>query len=145
MKSNLRQWVAALTLGGLLAAGVNLTAADNGNSKPKARAARAEAGGRRAAVRERLQVLAKELELTAEQKTKVGEVLKKEAEKLQGMRGDTGVTVEQRREKLREVRNHASAELKKILTPEQFKNWQSLRQERAGQAGRRGTSEKAEV
>lgn len=99
--------------------------------RPLARAADATepskpAGGdRAAAMRERMQDVAKELNLTDEQKEKLQAVIRVQMEKLRGLRQDTSLSAEDKREKVRAIREEITAEVKKVLTPEQFEKWKA--------------------
>ena len=87
-----------------------------------------------AAIRERMQAVAKELGLTDEQKQQLKPILQTEAEKLKALRDDQSLTRPEKLEKLKTLREELLPQLKEILTPEQLAKWQKLRQERQGQA-----------
>lgn len=99
--------------------------------QPLARAADATepakpAGGdRAAAMRERMQDVAKELNLTDEQKEKLQAVIRGQMEKLRSLRQDTSLSAEDKREKVRAIREEIIAEVKNVLTPEQFEKWKA--------------------
>ena len=108
--------------------------------QPMARAAETSAAAqpaqdeRGAAIRERMQAVAKELGLTDEQKQQLKPILQAEAEKLKALRDDQSLTRPEKLEKLKILREELLPQLKEILTPEQLAKWQKLRQERLGQA-----------
>lgn len=105
--------------------------------QPWARAAEEKAaaappsGDRLAALRERMQETAKELNLTPEQKEKLQAIIRTQAEKLRTLRQDTSLSAEEKRAKFQTLREELTAEVKKVLTPEQFEKWKS----KQGQAG----------
>lgn len=80
---------------------------------------------RAAALRERMQDTAKELNLTDEQKGKLQAVIRGQMAKLRGLRQDTSLSAEDKREKIRAIREEVTAEVKEVLTPEQFEKWKA--------------------
>ena len=94
--------------------------------------------GRLAAARERMQETARELNLTDEQKQKLQSIVRERTEKLRALRQDNNLTREEKMEKFRTAREEINAEVKKVLTPEQFQKWQARRGALAGGAARPG-------
>src|SRR6266540_2328223 len=92
---------------------------------------------RREPVRDRLETMTKELNLTDEQKGKLRNVFQQEAEKTRGLREDTSLTPEQRREKAKGIRDEFAGKIKDVLTKEQFEKWQKLREQRPQRPPRR--------
>jgi Spy/CpxP family protein refolding chaperone len=86
--------------------------------------AAASSGDRMAAWRQRLEERAKELNLTDEQKDKVRTILRENLGKLRDLRQDTALSQAEKMEKAKAIREEIRAEFKKVLTPEQFKQWQ---------------------
>lgn len=114
--------LAAAVAGGLLA--LNLQAQPTDKAERK--------GGKRPDTQARLNQMAEQLNLTAEQKDKVKPIMEAEREKMQGLRD---LAPEQRREKMQEIRKDQEAKLKPILTPEQFEKWKKIRDQRGGKRG----------
>lgn len=85
-------------------------------------------GGKPPGAKERLQALAKELNLTAEQKEKVGALLKQQAEQGRALREDTSLNREQKREKMEAMRKASRAQIRALLTPEQQAKYDALPQ-----------------
>jgi Spy/CpxP family protein refolding chaperone len=83
------------------------------------------AGDRVGAVRERMQETARELNLTPEQTAKLQTIVRERTEKMRALRQDTSLSSEDRREKFQAGREELLAEVKKVLTPEQFEKWQA--------------------
>ncbi len=83
------------------------------------------AGDRAAAVRERMQETARELNLTPEQTAKLQTIVRERMEKMRALRQDTSLSAEERREKFQAGREELLAEVKKVLTPEQFEKWKA--------------------
>jgi len=90
-----------------------------------------------AAIRERMQEVAKELGLTDDQKQQLKPVLQAEAVKLKALRDDQSLSRQEKIEKLKAIGAELLPQLKEILTPEQLAKWQKLRQERQAKAGPR--------
>lgn len=101
------------------------------NLQPLARAAESReaaqpAGeGRLSAARERMQETARELDLTDEQKQKLQDIIRERMEKLRDLRQDSNLTREEKLAKFKAAREEITAEVKKVLTPEQFEKWQA--------------------
>lgn len=121
-----------LTLAALVAAGSLMVGTSPARAAEKA--AKRERPARTSVAQDRLQQMAEQLNLTADQKEKIKPILQEEAEKLKTIRRDTNLTPEQKREKARELRAEIANKLKPILTPEQLQKWQK----RGPAAGPRG-------
>lgn len=80
--------------------------------------------------------IAEQLKLTAEQKSKLQPILRKEAVALRELRQDTALTPEERREKVRTIRDQHLTEMKPILTTEQFGQLKKLREPGAARGAR---------
>jgi len=125
MKYNIKL-ITALTLGGLLAASaVNAqekpTKSERPNGPPPGDS---RPGQRGEAMKERMAKMAEELNLTDEQKTKVQEYMKSQAEKRQELRD---ATPEERQEKGKAMREELNKKMKEILTAEQYTKWEKMR------------------
>lgn len=90
---------------------------------------------RRAAIKERLQEIAKQLQLTDAQKEQLRPIFREEAQKVRQVRQDTTLTREQKRDQLKEIRQDLAAKVKPILTPEQLEKWKKIREERRAKHG----------
>lgn len=86
--------------------------------------------------KERLQQMAQELNLTAEQKDKVGDLLKQQMEQGRALREDTSLSREQKRERMEAIRKASRAQVRALLTPEQQAKFDALPQR--GPGGPRG-------
>lgn len=75
--------------------------------------------------------LAERLNLTADQKTKVQEIFSDTREQLRAVRRETEPRME-------EIRRQADGRLQTVLTPEQWQQFQKLRDERGRRGGGRG-------
>ena len=92
-------------------------------------------GNRPGAWRERMQETAKELNLTDEQKEKLQTVIRGQTEKLRELRQDNSLSPEDKREKFQAIREEITADVKKVLSPEQFEKWKAKQGQLAGGAG----------
>ncbi|MBL9214805.1 MAG: hypothetical protein JNG83_04940 [Opitutaceae bacterium] len=121
MKSPLRSLTASLAL--LLATAtpllVHAAEADGAKPPPHERGP----GGRGP----NLEQLAADLGLSADQKAKLGPMLKQQAEQLRALRDDATLTREQRMEKAQAIRAEGGKAIKAILTPEQAAKFDEMR------------------
>jgi Spy/CpxP family protein refolding chaperone len=127
MNLNKQTWAALAAIAGTLTFQPLTRAADD--------QAPAAAGARRAALRERMQETARELNLTDEQKQKLQTIVREQMQKLRDLRRDTSLSREQKLAKLKAAREDLLAEIKKVLTPEQFEKWKARQGQVAQAAG----------
>jgi periplasmic protein CpxP/Spy len=118
MKLHKISLLAALATGVLFALTPSLRAED----KP-AKPAHPEAGPRGGPRGEMLKEMGEKLNLTADQKAKLQEAFKSQREAMKDL------TPEERREKMKENRKTTDAKIKEILTPEQYAQWEKMKQE----------------
>jgi periplasmic protein CpxP/Spy len=128
MKIHHTRLILAAALAGLLHTLPAASAAEQTASDPKPTTTAPNERGARA--RDQMQQIAKELNLTEEQKTQLKPVIQKQAEKARALRADTSLSREERQAKLKTLRAELAPEFKKVLTPEQYEKWQKLRDER---------------
>jgi Spy/CpxP family protein refolding chaperone len=81
--------------------------------------------------RDRFEQLAERLELNADQKTKVQQILGDTRDQLRTLRRES-------EPKVREIRSQADTRLQEVLTPEQWQKFQTMRSEMRGRRGRGG-------
>lgn len=79
----------------------------------------------------RMEQMAERLNLNAEQKTKVQQILGDTREQLRAVRRES-------EPKVSEIRRQADARLQEVLTPEQWQQFQTMRHEMRGRRGGRG-------
>jgi len=70
--------------------------------------------------------VAKMLNLTDDQKAKVQPILDAQREKMRAVFQDDSLSTDDKRAKMKTIRDDTNAQLKPILTPEQFQKWQSM-------------------
>jgi protein CpxP len=81
------------------------------------------------AQKQKLQELAKQLNLTPRQKIKLMPILEAEAPKVQAIKDNTSMTGMQKLEKIRAIHQETDPQVKAILTPEQYEQLKAIRQE----------------
>ncbi|MCX6956219.1 MAG: hypothetical protein NTV51_29140 [Verrucomicrobia bacterium] len=84
---------------------------------------------RAAALRERMEATAAELKLTPEQKEKLTPLIKAEMEKVAALRADQGLKPREKLSRLKAIRDEYNPQVKAILTPEQYTQWEKKRAE----------------
>ena len=77
----------------------------------------------------KLEALAKQLNLTADQKQKLLPVLAEEAPKLKAVKEDTSLTGMQKLQKIKAIHEETDPKVKEILTADQYQQWQTIRQQ----------------
>lgn len=87
---------------------------------------------------ERLDSMAKELNLTDDQKAKIKPILEDERDKMQALRQDTSMSREDRMAKMMDIRKNSSDEIKKVLDKDQQKKYDEMMRSRMGPGGRGG-------
>lgn len=131
MNLNKHTLVALVTVAGALSLQPTTRAAKENAPAPPPR------GDRVSALRERMQETARELNLTDEQKEKLRTIIRERLEKLRDLRQDNSLSRQERIEKLKASREDLIAEVKKVLTPEQFEKWRARQGQPDGVARRR--------
>jgi Spy/CpxP family protein refolding chaperone len=104
----------AVLVAGSLLAGTALQAQDAPKEKPAMHG------------RPNADQIAKDLNLTDDQKTKVKAALKDQQTKMKALHDDKTLSKEDRRAKSKEIREATQAKMKEILTPEQLEKWQKM-------------------
>ncbi len=79
---------------------------------------------------ERLDAMAKELNLTDAQKDKIKPILENEQKQMQDLRADQSMSREDRMAKMREIRTKSSDDIKAVLNDEQKKKFEEMNQRR---------------
>ena len=92
-------------------------------------------------IKERMENLTKELNLTKEQQEKIKPILENEMKEIQAVRSNDSLTKEQKQEKTKAIRQTTRESINKILTPEQQKKYaekkDDARENRQGMVERR--------
>ncbi len=121
MKANKTMLIAALAVGSLLAWGPALRA-DDTNKPTSAPPAGAPPAGQPS--RAGFDRMAEQLNLTADQKTKVQSIMDTQRQKMLDLRRDTSLSQEEKQAKRKIVAEEMAQQMKAVLTPEQFDKWQ---------------------
>ena len=82
----------------------------------------------------KLQALSKQLNLTPEQKVKLLPILEAEAPKLKAIKDNTSLSGMQKMRQLRAVHAESAPQLQKILSPAQYQQLQTIRQQEIKEA-----------
>lgn len=83
---------------------------------------------------ERFEAVAKQLNLTPEQKAQLIPILRAEAPKLEAIKSNTSLTRAQKMEQLRAVHAETAPQVKGILTADQYRTLQEIRRQEIMQA-----------
>ena len=78
-------------------------------------------------VQAKLQQMATELQLTPDQIAKIKPILMAEAPKVQALKADTSMPQMQKMKQMKQLGDGVDAQLKPILTPEQYQKFQAMR------------------
>jgi hypothetical protein len=82
----------------------------------------------------KLQALSQQLKLTPEQKIQMLPILKEEGPKIEAIKKDTSLPPMQKMRQLRAIHSETAPQLQKILSPEQYQQLQTIRQQEIQQA-----------
>ena len=126
MKSTKTLFLTALAVGSLLAFGTVANAGDTTNNPPSAPPAGGPPGGPGMRGQAGFDRMAEQLNLTEDQKPKVQSIMKAQMDKMRGLRQDTSLTPEDRKAKMKAIREDSAAQMKAVLTAEQFQKWQDM-------------------
>jgi protein CpxP len=92
-------------------------------------------GDRAGRAKERMEKLQTELGLNADQMKKVQGILTEQRQAMKGVKSDTTLTDDQKKEKQKAARGEADAKIAALLTPEQKTKWDALKKNRPGKGG----------
>ena len=128
MKANKTILVTVFIAGSLLA-GSPVVRADGSTNKPPATPpAETSPSQRQLGMRSgpNLEQLTKALSLKDDQITKVKPILDARDQKLRDVRNDASLQSDERRTKLKAIRDDMATQMQAVLTPEQFDKWQKM-------------------
>lgn len=86
---------------------------------------------------EKLQSLSQTLNLTSQQKVEMLPILRQEAPKLEAIKSNSNLTGPQKVMQLRAIHQQTDPQVKAILSPQQYKEWQTIRQHEIEEAMQR--------
>lgn len=75
----------------------------------------------------RLEYMSKELNLTDDQKAKIKPVLEDEMSKMKSVRDDTSLSQDQKRDKMKDIRENTDSQITGVLTPDQQKKYEDMK------------------
>jgi Spy/CpxP family protein refolding chaperone len=116
-----------LCLAGAALLATSALRADDGAAPPPPPPDQPAHHGRREDMLARFNQMVKDLDLTADQQTKVQAILKQSAESIKALRDDTALSREDRRSKLMALRKSTEQQIHALLTPEQQAKAKELR------------------
>lgn len=123
-----RIFITAALAGTMIAAGIPVvaqTATDTQNTTTQ----QAQTEGHHHHHRNRLAYMSKQLNLTQEQQSQIKPIFQKQHQAAKAIKQDTSLTQEQKKEKMKALRQETMAQVNPILTPEQQQQWQQLREQ----------------
>jgi Spy/CpxP family protein refolding chaperone len=142
MKVTKSLFITALVAGNLLAWNLALQAQDATNTPPPAPPAGGPLPGHPPGPgmrgRPNFDMIAQQLNLTDDQKPKFKSIMESQMQKRRDLRQDPNIanlSPEDRAAKVKAIQDETEAQMKALLTPEQFEKWQKMPQ--AGMRGRR--------
>jgi hypothetical protein len=93
-----------------------------------------QAQGQNSAQAQKLAMVAKQLNLTPQQKMKLMPILADEAPKVEAIKANTSLTGLQKMEQLRALHEQTNPQVQAILSPQQYEQLQQIRQHEIEQA-----------
>ncbi len=112
-----------------LFAGLALQAQDNtGQAAGRGHMRMGERGGMRMDPQQRADRMAKALNLSDDQKSKVLDVLNGEQKQMSDLRADTSLSQQDRRSKMREIREGTGSQIRALLNSDQQKKYDQMQQ-----------------
>ncbi len=97
-------------------------------------AAKANAQGPSADQAQKLEALAKQLNLTPQQKMQLMPILKADAPKLEAVKNNTSLGPLQKMEQIKAIHAQTDPQIKSILNPQQYEQLQQIRQQEIHEA-----------
>lgn len=95
------------------------TAAPQGNSSQNPQSGAPQSGAR---------TVEDELQLTPDQKVKIASIVDDENKQIEAVRNDSSMSLEQKQQKVMQIRQEGSPKIKAILTPEQLQKLTAIQQ-----------------
>ena len=134
----LKQYLLVLLAAGVILISSPFVAAQDSSSNdqqsPPAQSGRGHHGMPDAA--QRTQELTKQLNLTADQQTKVQDILTSERSQMQNLRQDTSQSQQDRRSKMMDLHKTSDTQIRALLDSTQQKKWDEMQTNREERMGR---------
>jgi len=116
----------ALMLAGLVYAVTPVASAQDANEQQSAPSGQHGYGHNHFDPEKRAAMLTKQLNLSADQKAKVTDILKSEQSQMESLRSDTSGSQEDRRSKMMEIHKSSNEQIRALLDPDQQKKWEEI-------------------
>ena len=118
----------ALMLAGLVYAATPVASAQDTNEQQSAPSAgqHGYGGHNHFDPDKRAAMLSKQLNLSADQKAKVTDILKSEQSQMESLRSDASVSQEDRHSKMMEIHKSSNEQISALLNPDQQKKWEEI-------------------
>jgi periplasmic protein CpxP/Spy len=117
----------------MCAATVSAIAQDAPSSDQPAGAMAGPGGGHRHMdPQKRTEMLAKRLNLTSDQQSKVLDVFKSEQSQMESLRSNSSLSQDDRRSKMMDIHKTSSDQVRALLTPDQQKKYDSMKNQQGG-------------
>jgi len=131
----LKQSILTAAIAGMLISGAAAVARDSSQSDTTAPQTQGQEGGAGRHHREmdpakRTQHLAKKLNLSSEQQSKIQGLLQDEKTQMQSLKQDASSSQQDRRAKFMEIHKNTSEQIRASLNPDQQKKWDEMQSER---------------
>jgi len=123
-----RIFLTAALAGTMIAAGIPVVAQTATDSQSTT-AQQAQDEGRHHHHRNRLAYMSKKLNLTQDQQNQLKPIFQKQHQQAKSIWQDTSLTKDQKKEKMKALRQETMAQVNPILTPEQQQQWQQMREQ----------------
>jgi periplasmic protein CpxP/Spy len=138
-----RSWFTAAFLAMLLTLGLGIASAQDDQNAAPGQGQQSGEGMERhigrhgmPTVDDRLQNLTKKLNLTDDQQAKLKPILEDQRAQMEKLHSDTSLSREDRFSKMMELRQNSDAQIKSVLTEEQQKNFDKIREEQRSRMGK---------
>ena len=89
----------------------------------------------------RMKHVAKELNLTEDQKAKMKSSMQAQHQQMKAIQGDTSLSADQKKAKVKELHEQSRADFQAMLTPDQQQKWQEIKKDHKN--GRQGKKDQS--
>jgi protein CpxP len=129
MKKNIYIFALSALLGAAAAVGAPQEASGPAQPNQSVQTEGAQANGHRHVdPQKQVQRLAKRLQLTSDQQSQLLPILSQRAEQAKTLRSDTSLSAEDRRAKMRELRQESNTQIRNVLTDSQKQQYDAMQQ-----------------
>ena len=93
--------------------------------------------GKESRMKDHLAQMKTDLGLTDDQASKIQEIMTEQRKSMKGLKDDTSLTEDQKKEKFQAGRAEADAKISALLTPEQKAKWDQMKKNRPAKGGKK--------